>query len=579
MVVPPTAIDLIDDEQFLAPWFAGSSWDTWRSILRAAYALPLSARDLELFHQVAGDRDPPRRPVQQLCAVAGRRAGKGSAASPIAIASALGSYDLRPGEKPTVLYVACDRAQAERAMGYVAGYFSHVPMLRSMVIRQTASSIELNNGAIIEVATNDFRAVRNRTIVCAILDEAAYYNSSSDEGSQSDLELYSALLPALSTTRGLLVVLSTPFKKAGLLFDLWKKYFGRPDDTVLVVRGSSTTFNSTLDPQLIARHFEDDPQRAAGEWNAEWRQDLSDYLDRDSLELCIDRNVVSRPPERGVRYLCYADASGGKRDSFTACVAHRQGDTIVIDYIFERVSPHDPLTCVEEVSDLLKRYNLSEISGDEYSYSWVEGAFRRHGIAYHPLRRDRSSLYAAAWPIFAHNRVKLLDHPRMLGQLIGLQQRVLKTGRTLIDHVRRSSDDLANVCAGVMVLANTTNVEDGIYTYTMERAGMRSAPPTPERERMVRIRRPAHHENVNAISLLGGKLIPIDPDGTVLVPQSCVKDFVLQGWSLADEPEAATRPQRPLQTADYSHFRCRPPRESSGIRRSEGWPLWRNPYG
>ena len=53
-----TALDLMGDVNLLQPWFAGSSWDCWRTILRAANGLPLTADELVRFRVVAGHRDP-----------------------------------------------------------------------------------------------------------------------------------------------------------------------------------------------------------------------------------------------------------------------------------------------------------------------------------------------------------------------------------------------------------------------------------------------------------------------------------------------------------------------------------------
>jgi len=57
-----------------------------------------------LFREVAGDRDPPARPVKELWIIAGRRAGKDSLASAIATAFAMGDYRkyLRPGETASI---------------------------------------------------------------------------------------------------------------------------------------------------------------------------------------------------------------------------------------------------------------------------------------------------------------------------------------------------------------------------------------------------------------------------------------------------------------------------------------------
>jgi hypothetical protein len=59
------------------PFFRGPSWNTWLAVIKAAFAERLTATELELFRSVAG-RDPPKRRVNELVALAGRGAGKDS---------------------------------------------------------------------------------------------------------------------------------------------------------------------------------------------------------------------------------------------------------------------------------------------------------------------------------------------------------------------------------------------------------------------------------------------------------------------------------------------------------------------
>lgn len=52
-------IQAISDEGLFQPWFPGPTWNAWRAILKAAYALPMTAEEKAFFRSVA-ERD--RRP-------------------------------------------------------------------------------------------------------------------------------------------------------------------------------------------------------------------------------------------------------------------------------------------------------------------------------------------------------------------------------------------------------------------------------------------------------------------------------------------------------------------------------------
>lgn len=109
-------LDVMNDPEAFAPWFAGPSWDAWRCILRAAYCLPMSPQELVRFDELAGGRSPPRKRVRQLYVVGGRRGGKDSIASLLGVWSATLEEGhrgrLRPGEKALV---NCSRSTGIRA--------------------------------------------------------------------------------------------------------------------------------------------------------------------------------------------------------------------------------------------------------------------------------------------------------------------------------------------------------------------------------------------------------------------------------------------------------------------------------
>jgi hypothetical protein len=192
----------MDDPRLFRPWFEGSSWDGWRAILKGAFALPMSEEEIRFFRTVA-EREPPASRVRELWIIAGRRGGKDSIASLIA-AHAAALFDqgatLRPGERALCMALACDRHQARIVLNYTRSYFGKIPPLQSMVTRETANGFELNNGVDIAIGTNNFRSVRGRPILCAILDEVAFYR---DENSANpDEETYRGILPGMATILG-----------------------------------------------------------------------------------------------------------------------------------------------------------------------------------------------------------------------------------------------------------------------------------------------------------------------------------------------------------------------------------------
>jgi hypothetical protein len=88
-------------KQLFGNGFEGDSWRTWKAIAKAIFAEPLTADELGLFKEVAGDRDPPAHRVNTFAAAIGRGGGKNSIASTIAAYIAM-SFDPRAVSKYTV---------------------------------------------------------------------------------------------------------------------------------------------------------------------------------------------------------------------------------------------------------------------------------------------------------------------------------------------------------------------------------------------------------------------------------------------------------------------------------------------
>src|SRR5690348_1729819 len=182
------------DPQLFGKWFGGDSWATWRAVLRATFALPLSADDLGLFHAVSGNRDPPKHRVRELWAICGRRAGKDSIASLIAAYTGA-LYDftprLRGGERATILCLGVDRTQARIVHRYIRAFYDQIPLLKPLALTDNNESLELSNNTEIIIASNNFRSIRGKTYAAAILDEVCFWRD--DTSANPDREVYEAI--------------------------------------------------------------------------------------------------------------------------------------------------------------------------------------------------------------------------------------------------------------------------------------------------------------------------------------------------------------------------------------------------
>jgi hypothetical protein len=431
-----------------------SSWSTWLIVLKAAFGLQLSDSELATFHKVAGDRAPPSRRVRELWCVCGRRSGKSRMAAALSVfLSLFQRHKLAKGETGHVLVLAATADQAKTVFDYASGFIEASDALRREVRSITQHEIRLANNVVVAVHVNSFRTVRGKTLLACIFDETAFWR---DETSATpDVEVYRAVVPSLVTSGGMLIGISTPYRRMGLLHAKHRDHFGVAGDDVLVVQGSSETFRPTLSPELIEAHRASDPEAAPAEWDALFRSDIAAFLSEDLIELATDRSRPPElPPQQGGRYHCFVDASGGRHDSYTICIGHKDsGGRFICDVLRGREPPFDPQEITREYAALAREFGCLVIKGDAYSADWVVSSYRECGATYECAEKNRSELYLEGLPAFSRGLVSLPEHRRLGRELRLLERHVSRAGRDRVDHGRGGSDDYANAVFGALHLA------------------------------------------------------------------------------------------------------------------------------
>lgn len=454
-----TILKVIDDPNLMGAYFEPrKSFSAWRVLKKAVFGHRLTPKELKLFKQCTGRDKPSGKPYREVVCRIGRRGGKTYTSSIIAVYLGL-FFDYSPslsvGERGVIALIAADRSQARSAFNYINGILDNNPYFRNQVVKQTQDRIELKTRVDIEIMTASHRTVRGRTIVCAILDEAAFFFT---EGSTTDTEIYRAIMPSLATIKNsLILIISSPYAQTGLLYDMDKKFYGVDDPNVLVWVADSLTMNPELDKGIIDRDMEVDRESAESEWMAAFRKDLSTFLSIEVIESAIitDRRELS--PMKDVSYTAFCDpAGGGGRDSFSLAISHRDGERLILDCIRVVKPSFDPYAVVEEFSKVLKEYGCNTVTGDKYSGDFCSSAFQTNGIRFIGSSKTKSEIYLAVEPLFNRGRLELLDNSLLFNQLRNLERRTRQGGRDLIDHPKRSHDDVANAVCGALVNCDTS---------------------------------------------------------------------------------------------------------------------------
>ena len=452
----------LNDPTLFKPLFNQHSWSQWKAFLATLFAQPLTEHQTKLYHDHTGRTTPPTQPFREAALIIGRRGGKSRILALIAVYLATFhdySEYLAPGETPVVAIIAADRKQARVILRYCEGLLNAVPLLRPMIQRSDAETIELSNGVVIEIHTGRIAAPRGRTFVAVLCDEIAYWRS--DDSANPDVEVINAVRPGLiSIPNSMLLMASSPYAKRGVLWNTFRRHYGMNDASVLVWKASTLDMNRLADASVIHEAFEEDPAAAAAEFGADFRSDIDSYVAREIVDACTALGRHELPPlhmfseqaaSLSKSYQAFTDPSGGSSDSFTLAIAHKEGDIAVLDCIRERRPPFSPEATVADFAELLQSYGVHRIHGDRYGGDWPAERFREHGIQYEPSEKTKSELYKELLPLLNSHKVELLDNQRLAAQLVGLERRTARGGRDSIDHQPNAHDDLANVAAGVLV--------------------------------------------------------------------------------------------------------------------------------
>ncbi|MGA2363838.1 MAG: terminase large subunit [Candidatus Aminicenantales bacterium] len=378
---------------------------------------------------------------EEVFIIAGRQGGKSTTMGFVAAyEAALGGWEKKvgPGEQWNIFCLADTREQAGIVFGNIKRFLK--PFQR-LVKRETNDELDLVNGAHIAVKASDFRSVRGWRLALVVLDEVAFFPNDNVD------ELISALTPSI-IPGGRLIGISSPNRKTGSLWALHEKFWGRDDADTLVFKAPTKLLNPTFSDRKIARDMERDPERCRAEYEAVFRDDAGALFDEEKIRAAATGK--EGPPEKGVRYHAFIDASAGKTDSMTLAIAHAFDEVVYLDLVRENAPPFDFVQVVEEYAGLLQKYGIGECWGDRYAFASLESQLRRHRIALNQSKANTTEFYLKLKALLQAGAVVLLDNKKLIDQLKRLELQTLPSGAERIDHPKNANDDVASAAAGAI---------------------------------------------------------------------------------------------------------------------------------
>lgn len=467
------------------PWLQGPGiWTPWRAFVAAVFGLPMTDEELAIYRKCTGRVNPPTEQVEEAWMICGRRARKSATAA--VIASFVGAYwdhdsYTAPDEPARIPVLAKDKDEAGTIKGFMDAIF-RIPALSWMVVKADgreerfppAETVRLATGCVARVTAATIGAGRSKAVPLALLDEIAFFKTG--EAANPDKEIVRAIRPAMTTVpHPLLVGLSSPYAKKGVLWEKFKEHYGRGGSPVLVWQADTLTMHPG-NPQVavhVQKETAKDPVSAKAEYWAQFRDDVVMFISEDVVDRVTDVGVVERPPIKGVQYVAFVDPSGGTSDSMTLAIAHWEQERVVLDLLREERAPFKPTPVTERFCRVLARYEIKTVEGDAYAGEWPREGFDRgfcdhegeackpnpngvcalrYSVAYAVSDFSKREIYRDVLPILTNERPSLLDNATLKDQLTGLERRTGTSG-DLIDHPDGAHDDVANAAAGAICRA------------------------------------------------------------------------------------------------------------------------------
>ena len=414
----------------------------------------MSPEHLDIYRRCTGRSHYSGVPFSEATVIAGARAGKDSRiACPILCYEAIfGDHwkELSKGERGMITLVASDLKQTKVAFSYISDYLMKSDLLAGEVDEFMSSEIRLKNGLIIGCFPCTMRATRGWTIPVGVLDEMAFFRI--EGNADSDVEVEMAMRRGmLNISRSMLIKISTPYMKSGIVHKDFKDAWGIDNPDILVWKTTSKLMNPTLSDKKLDKEKRRDYGRYLREYEAEFAEDLETFLPPVWIEEATANGIHERARDDRFSYSAGCDPSGGGQDDFTLAICHAEGERIVQDFMkgWGRIGDRAPDLggVVNEVAGILKRYKLRSVLGDRYAGQWIRQRFSEAGINYSESEDDKSKLYLEMEPLFAQGKMLILDHEKMIMQFRGLEKKPRQGGKTLVDHPAKRHDDYPNALA------------------------------------------------------------------------------------------------------------------------------------
>lgn len=340
----------------------------------------LDGEEREVAKRLFGDIEViPELAKQVLVAVCGRRGGKSYLLEGLPLLHAMyvvELFEVAPGQLPIALVISSNDELRQEVINYAFGACRHHPQLAETLVlspgqrnspfvsefiirRPTGELVGFRGG----VATKGGYGGRGKSLVACALDEAAFFQDNTKM--VNDEEIFGGAKPGL-LPGAKMIVASTPWAQAGLLWRLFDENFGKPTNC-LVVHAATQVMRPKLAAEVEQERLRD-PEKCARERDAVFMAMGTTQFFPDSLIDSMFRKDVPYPVKSipGTRSAAAADLGFRSDSSAFAGTVRLPSDPTIYGARFRelRPGPGKPLKPSETCQDFAK-------DAEELGCQWV----------------------------------------------------------------------------------------------------------------------------------------------------------------------------------------------------------------
>ena len=324
--------------------------------------------------------------------------------------------------------------------------------------------MELTNNCIIKSIPTSSRTARGLPVAILIFDEIAFaLEGESNAGAES---LFRALSPAVAQfgVLGKILLISSPYKKQGLFWDMYRNGKNNNHPTIQAINYPSWEVNPTLSKEFLKQEKARDPELFDVEYGANFFNNLNSFLHSDMVELCInyDRDALLYNSKYEGTYFCSIDPSLGFRDAYAVVIAHFEHEKLIIDYCFQfevkRLSQVATGICIDEVISTITQFNniyggFQKIIVDQFNSQILIQRLSALNIeGFNWTNNNKKEAYEKVKVAVNSGNIELYNHPKLISELKNLQINFTSSGNwTISGGSGAAVDDYASCLAAIFL--------------------------------------------------------------------------------------------------------------------------------